>query len=131
MSRIVLFALMATSVWAEECRLKIGSIRPIYLAVQEEPIINTSLLIAEYPSTHLYSVHLQSEQSAKKSKKGRVIGTIVGVSIGGGLGYVLYSAAAFGSALGSGDEPSPLLLIIPTIIGGIIGYEIGEYFDKR
>ncbi len=69
------------------------------------------------------------EEPKKTSKKGRIIGTIIGVGIGGGFGYILYVVAGL-SGLGENPrEPSSLLIVVPTVFGGTFGYGIGESYD--
>ncbi|MDI6752398.1 MAG: hypothetical protein QME07_06075, partial [bacterium] len=82
-----------------------------------------------YQNSALHSVSFKSEQSAKKTKKkGRVIGTLVGVGIGGGLGYLVYRSVP----IVSGEWYDTIeLIIIPTVVGGLVGYIIGTYYDVK
>ncbi|MDI6782411.1 MAG: hypothetical protein QME49_09980, partial [bacterium] len=84
------------------------------------------------PNAVFYSESFGYEQSKeKKTKKGRIIGTIVGAGIGGGLGYLLYAIKGLGGLSGIHEKPSPLLIIVPSIIGGVIGYTIGDHYDEK
>ncbi|MEW6103432.1 MAG: hypothetical protein AB1630_06415 [bacterium] len=78
---------------------------------------------------------LKSDEEGRleeKSKKGRIYGTLIGIGIGGGLGYILYFAAGL-SNLGNDPigEPPSSLIIIPAVVGGFLGYKVGNYFDKK
>ncbi|MBU1487872.1 hypothetical protein KKH56_07495 [bacterium] len=117
----------------EVCPLRLTTIAGIQ---GSELIFRPELLVVEKdmsPNTALYSESFGSEQSKeKKTKKGRITGTVVGAGIGGGLGYVLYALSHVGTGLGGVDEePSPLIIIIPAVIGGVIGYAIGDYYDEK
>lgn len=84
----------------------------------------------ELPVSSRYNV--EEADGKKIKKKGRIIGTTVGAGIGGGIGYLLYDVVTVLSGLGgTHDSPSPFIMIIPTIIGGLLGYDIGNYFDKK
>jgi hypothetical protein len=65
-----------------------------------------------------------------EKRKGKIIGTIIGIGIGGGIGFVLYVMSAFGIDVPP-REASSLALIIPTVVGGIIGCDIGDHYDKK
>ncbi|MEW5766516.1 MAG: hypothetical protein AB1797_02670 [bacterium] len=137
-SGMILMSIVISPVWAEEnklCRLKVDtSLRPITIAGIQE----SELIFRPDPNTVLYSASFSSEQSfgleeskkEKTKKKGRIIGTIVGAGIGGGIGGCLFIVVCIGVG-GEECNPSPLIIIVPTVIGGFIGYKIGEYFDKK
>lgn len=76
------------------------------------------------------------DKKEKFSKKGRIIGTIIGTGIGLGVAYVYLVGLALSGGL-SASPPSEtssskfLSIIIPPVLGGIIGYGIGEVWDKE
>ncbi len=74
---------------------------------------------------------VEFEKWKKEPKKGRIIGTIIGGGVGGMLGLFLYAAASFGIDVPP-KYPPITIAIVPTIVGGITGYDIGDrYFDKK
>ncbi|MEW6103433.1 MAG: hypothetical protein AB1630_06420 [bacterium] len=77
---------------------------------------------------------LKSDEEGKleeKPKKGRIIGAIIGAGIGAGFGEMLYRTP-WGLGEGGNDDPGRIrFMLVPTIIGGAIGYIVGECFDKK
>ncbi|MBU1487871.1 hypothetical protein KKH56_07490 [bacterium] len=110
--------------------------RPVTIAGIQElgPIFKPNLLgmgKEMSSNTTLYSESFGYAQSKEKTRKGRITGTIVGAGIGGGLGYLFYSAIAESQEgeLEKVDKPSPLFIIVPAVVGGLSGYAIGTYHD--
>ncbi|MDI6795157.1 MAG: hypothetical protein QME81_20210 [bacterium] len=147
-SGMILMSITTSPVWAEEsklCRLKVDtSLRPITIAgIQEsELIFRPGLLGIERTmslnNTALYSASFSSEQSfgleesKEKKTKGRIIGTIVGAGIGVGIWYYLSALEGLeGFSEYPQEKTSSLLIIVPTAIGGFIGYNIGDHYDKK
>ncbi|MBU1487873.1 hypothetical protein KKH56_07500 [bacterium] len=98
--------------------------RPDLLGIERDMSPNAVF----YSESFGYKQEFGSDQSKeKRTRKGRITGTLVGTGIGGGLGYLLYRSIPTG--LGGGDTPIGFI-IAPVVIGGIIGYEIGNYYDK-
>lgn len=149
MAVVLAMTMMVTStVWAEEnelCRLKTDAslrsvtllgiqgselaFRPELLRIERDMSPNTVF----YSESFGYEQEFGSEQSKeKKTKKGRITGTIIGTGIGGGLGYLLYRLVSAGHLLGGENEPpSTAYITIPAVIGGVIGYVIGDRYDEK
>lgn len=112
----------------------ISFLRPIATIQESEEIFRPNLLRIERdvsPNTVFYSESFGYEQSKEKNtKKGRIIGTIVGIGIGGGVGYLFYLCVPTGLGTGNGEDTIELI-IAPAIIGGLIGYSIGNHYDKN
>jgi|GEM_PF-3760937 len=131
MGLILVMGLLASMAWGEENRLETDlSLRPIIAGIQSQEQDPFGIKEGIYPNNTLYSLSLESAQSRNKTKKnGRIIGTLIGAGIGGGVGYSLYSALVESQEgeLKKGDKPSPLFIIVPTVVGGLSGYAMGTY----